>query len=478
DGIAGEVFIGGQGLARGYLNQPELTAASFIADPFRDGARLYRTGDKGTLDNQGRLFFQGRLDRQVKLRGYRIELGEIEAALLAVEGVAQAAARKVEHEGHAAIHAWVAPQHTDDHDRLQAALRVRLPDYMVPSAIGSMPVLPTTGAGKIDYAALPDLLPAARTPSVGRGPANALEADLLALWEAELGHRPLSVQDNFFDVGGDSLNAIAILAGVEKLLGRRTPLYVLSENPTVERLAQALDKQAVPRGVLLQLGPGIATETLYLAASGHGDLLRFQALADALGSRCDLRMLQPPTDKGFKRIKELAVMYADSIQAQGDAPGFIAGFSIGGIAALETARLLEQRGTPPRGLILIDTVYPKVAWAGSFYWHLFTGLVRLLRLHELSINGRRLGAMISDAGLVGQVRSMGGYRVGSFQGPTTLIKTSGLLRWDRPLFGSWRTLIGERLQVRRVAGLHGSIFAAGQVRDLAKVLVDITRSGP
>ncbi len=478
DGIAGEVFIGGRGLARGYLNQPELTAASFIADPFRPGARLYRTGDKGTLDEQGRLFFQGRLDRQVKLRGYRIELGEIEAALLAVEGVAQAAARKVERDGHAVIHAWVAPQRPNDHERLQAALRVRLPDYMVPSAIVSLQVLPTTVTGKIDYAALPEVLPAVQARSVGRGPANAREAELLALWETELGCRSLSVQDNFFDVGGDSLHAISILAGAERLLGRRIPLYLLSENPTVERLALALDKQAVPRGLLLQLGPGIATDTIYLAASGHGDLLRFQTLADALGSRCDLRMLQPPSETGFKRIKELATMYADSIQAQGDAPGFIAGFSIGGIAALETARLLEQRGVPPRGLILIDTVYPKVVWGGTLYWRLFTGLVRLLRLQELSINGRRLGAMINDAGLVAQVRSMGGYRAGTFQGTTTLIKTSGLLRWERPLFGSWRKLMGERLQERHVAGLHGSIFGAGRVNDLALVLLDITRRVP
>ncbi len=171
-------------------------------------------------------------------------------------------------------------------------------------------------------------------------------------------------------------------------------------------------------------------------------------------------------------------MYADGIQAQGQAPGFIAGFSIGGIAALETARLLEQRGAPPRGLILIDTVYPKAVWGGTFYWRLFTGLVRLLRLQELSINGRRLGAMVNDAGLVAQINSMGGYRAGAFGGTTTLIKTSGLLRWERPLFGSWRKLLGERLHERRVAGLHGSIFHAAQVQDLALVLTDIVRRPP
>jgi len=476
DGVSGEVFIGGPGLARGYLNRPELTAASFLADPFRAGERMYRTGDKGMLDHQGRLHFQGRLDRQVKLRGYRIELGEIEAALLAVEGISQAAASKVEHNGHAVIHAWVAPARADDHERLQRALRIRLPDYMVPSAICSLATLPTSGSGKIDYAALPDAMPEAQAHAVGRGPSNQREADLLKLWETELGRKPLSVQDNFFDAGGDSLAAITILAGIERLLGRRVPLYLLTENPTVERLADALDKEVVQPGVLVQLGSGVATDTIYLAASGHGDLLRFQALADALGGNCDLRMLQPPAGaKRFKGVKELAVMYADSIQALDTKPGLIAGFSIGGIAALETARLLEQRGVPPRGLVLIDTVYPKAVWGGTLYWRLFTGLVRLLRLHELSINGRRLGAMVSDAGLVAQVKSMGGYRAGAFNGQTTLIMTSGLLRWKRALFGGWHKLMGPGLQERRVAGLHGSIFSAGQVRDLAVVLIDITR---
>lgn len=479
DGVSGEVFIGGRGLARGYLNQPELSAASFVADPFRPGERLYRTGDKGTLDHQGRLHFQGRLDRQVKLRGYRIELGEIEAALLAVEGVAQAAARKVETGAQPVIHAWVAPARPDDHERLQQALRVRLPDYMVPAAICSLPILPTSSSGKIDYAALPDATPAAQARVVGRGPANPREAELLALWQAELGPKPLSVQDNFFDVGGDSLTAISILTGVERMLRRRIPLYLLTENPTVERFAAALDKELTPPDLLVQLGPGTASNILYVAASGHGDLLRLQTLADALGGHCDLRMLQPPSGpKAFRRIKQLAQMYADGIAAQGQPPGFIAGFSIGGIAALETARLLEQRGMPPRGLILIDTVFPKAMWGGTFYWRLFTALVRLLRLQELSINGRRLGAMVNDAGLVAQVKAMGGYRAGAFGGPTTLIKTSGLLFWGKPLFGGWRKLMGERLRERQIAGLHGSIFAPGQVRDLAMVLNDITRPEP
>ena len=474
DGVAGEVFIGGDGLARGYLNRPELTQAAFLDDPFRPGARMYRTGDRGWLDSDGCLHFLGRLDRQVKLRGYRIELGEIEAALLAVEGVVQAAAQLVESDGRKAIHAWIAPASDEDHERVQRALRVRLPDYMVPSAIGFQPALAVSSAGKVDYSALP-ALDAVLSLAAAREPANQHEAGLLALWETELGRRPLSVLDNFFDVGGDSLAAISILAGAERLFGRKIPLYLLTENPTVERLVAALDEHSVEPDVLVQLGPGLAAQTLYLAASGHGDLMRFQTLANVLAGSCDLRMLQPPADAPVMRIKQLASLYADRIQAQGSAPVFVAGFSIGGIAAMETVRELELRGVPVRGLVLIDTVFPKMVWGGSFYWRLFGFFVRVFRLQALSINGRRLGAMINDPGLVAQVTGMRGYRAHAIGSPTTLLKTTGLSRWDHMLFGSWKKLLGPRLAVRHVAGLHGSIFAAGQVQGLASVLSDIVR---
>ena len=175
------------------------------------------------------------------------------------------------------------------------------------------------------------------------------------------------------------------------------------------------------------------------------------------------------------RVRQLAALYADRIQAQGSDQVFIAGFSIGGIAAMETARELELRGVAVRGLMLIDTVYPKVVWGGGFYWWLFGFVVRVFRLHALSINGRRLGAMINDPGLVGQVTGMRGYRARAIGTPTTLLKTTGLSRWDRMLFGSWKKLLGPRLTVRHVAGMHGSIFSAEQVQELASVLSDIVR---
>ena len=474
-GVVGEVFIGGETLARGYLNQPELTRAVFLDDPFLPGARMYRSGDRGWLGGDGLLHFVGRVDRQIKLRGYRIELGEIEAALLAVEGVTQAAAKLVQRHDRPMIQAWVATSSGHGPDSLQRVLRVRLPDYMIPGAISVLPALATGSAGKVDY----DALPEASEPLplvVARAPANDLERDLLALWEEVLEHRPLTVQDNFFDVGGDSLDAVSILVGAERLLGRKVPLYLLTEHPTVERLVAALSTQARDPGLLVDLGFSSAQVPLYLAASGHGDLMRFQTLAQALSGACDLHMLQPPVAEPVKRITDLAALYADSIQAQQTMPGFIAGFSVGGIAALETARLLEQRGFAVRGLILIDTVFPKAVWGGMFYWRLFGWLVRNLRIQDLSINGRRLGAMFNDPGLVGQVMAMGGYRAGVFSGPTILIKTAGLSRWDRMLFGSWRKLMGSNLSERQIAGLHGSIFGPGQVGELATLLAGIVRA--
>ena len=473
-GIAGEIFIGGRTLARGYLNRPELTHAVFLDDPFFMGAKMYRSGDQGWLGCDGQLHFQGRLDRQIKLRGYRIELGEIEAALLAVEGVTQAATKLVLSNGRQLIHAWVATTSGHGPDSLQRVLRARLPDYMVPSAISVATLLATGSTGKIDYDALPEI--AAQLSGVQtRVPNSKMERDLLALWEEVLDRKPLSVHDNFFDVGGDSLAAVSILAGAERLLERKIPLYLLTEHPTVERLVLALGSEVREPGLLVDFGPSTSDIPLYLAASGHGDLMRFQNLAHAMVGICDLRMLQPPLGKPVKRIADLALLYADSVQLQGEAPGFIAGFSVGGIAALETARLLKQRGVAVRGLILIDTVYPKAVWGGTFYWRVFGWLVRTLRVQDLSINGRRLGAMVNDPGLVGQVMAMAGYRAAAFPGPMTLIKTSGLSRWDRALFGSWRKLMGGNLVERHIAGLHGSIFESGNVDDLAALLSSIVR---
>ena len=470
-GVPGEIFIGGDAIARGYLNRPELDAQVFLPDPYRPGARMYRTGDRGWLGSDGNLHFLGRQDRQIKLRGYRIELGEIESALSAIDGVLQAAAKLVERKGKPQIQAWVAAVGHTTVDRLQAVLRARLPDYMVPGGISILPSLPSSAAGKIDYDALPD--PGqANALREARAPSRTYETELLALWEEVLDTRPLGVQDNFFDLGGDSLAAVTLLTSIEQLVGRKVPMYLVTEHPTIEGLAQALLAKAKGPSVMVNLGADTGRVPLYLAASGHGDLLRFQNLARALGNACEVHMLQPPFAHPIKNINELAELYAECIQSHGKRPGFLAGFSVGGIPALEAARLLRQRGVPLRGLFLIDTTYPASRLGGTMFWRLCSWLVRRLRVQELSLNGRRMGAMFNDPGLVSQVMALDGYRPAGFDGPTLLLKSSGLSSWGRWLFGPWRRLMPKHLYEHQIPGLHGSIFEPGNVNELAKVIAD------
>ncbi len=469
-GVAGDIYLGGDALARGYMGRPDLDAQAFLEDPFRPGDRIYRTGDRGWLGSEGNLYFVGRSDRQIKLRGYRIELGEIESALLAVEGVSGAAAKLVERNGKPQVHAWASVVGGHNADSLQRQLRARLPDYMIPSAISVLPNLPATAVGKIDYDALVQV-DAAGPLAPARAPRTPLETDLLALWRDALEGRELSVLDNFFDVGGDSLAAVSILTGIEKLVGRKVPMYLIAEHPTVEKLALALsERQPAAPGLMVELSADSGRIPLYLAASGHGDLLRFQNLARVLGPACDVHMLQPPTDTGTRSISELAARYADCIAGHGRVAGYVAGFSVGGIAALETARVLQQRGVPLRGLVLVDTIYPKAVLGGTASWRVLGWLVRKLRVQDLSMNGRRLGAMFNDPGLVGQVMALSGYRPGDYAGATLLIKSSGLTTWDRWFFRPWRRLMGASLTEVQVPGLHGSIFEPTNVGELAKAL--------
>ena len=151
-------------------------------------------------------------------------------------------------------------------------------------------------------------------------------------------------------------------------------------------------------------------------------------------------------------------------------------FSVGGVAALETARLLRQQGVAIRGLVLLDTIYPKGALGGAMSWRILGWLVRHLHVQELSMNGRRLGAMFNDPGLISQVMALRGYQAASFDGPAWLIKSSGLVSWDRWFFRPWRRLFTAQLQELQVPGLHGSIFEASNVNALAGMITQVLQT--
>ncbi|MEM7581911.1 MAG: amino acid adenylation domain-containing protein [Acidobacteriota bacterium] len=246
-GVAGELLASGQGLARGYVGRPRLTAERFAPDPFsgRPGRRLYRTGDMARWLADGRLDFAGRSDHQVKLRGFRIELGEIETALNALPEVAESVVA-VDGEGHAKrLVAWISGdgEAAPSADQLSRALRDELPGYMVPTVFTTLDAFPLTSNGKIDRRALRELLPAAgtRRSRPATAPRTPVEEALVEIWRDILELDEVGVEDDFFDLGGHSLLATRVVARIAKDLRVDLPLRALFDAPNLAGLAHRVE---------------------------------------------------------------------------------------------------------------------------------------------------------------------------------------------------------------------------------------------
>ena len=239
-GVPGEIHVAGAGLARGYLNRPAVTAARFVPDPFgAAGERLYRSGDLAVRLHDGSLHYLGRLDDQVKIRGYRIELGEIQAALLADPSVRDAAVLAVEGR----LVAYVVPVDAGglDVDELRAFAGLSLPDYMVPSAVVALEALPLTVNGKLDRRALP--APDFSARAVSRDAASDAEVLVARVWQDVLGVARVGVDDNFFDLGGDSIRAVE-LVGALRGVGVEVSVRDVFEYRTVAKLVDGLPQLA------------------------------------------------------------------------------------------------------------------------------------------------------------------------------------------------------------------------------------------
>ncbi|UZE84263.1 non-ribosomal peptide synthetase [Pseudomonas viciae] len=246
-GVAGEICVGGLGVGRGYLNRPALSAERFIADPFRPGERLYRSGDLGKLLDNGEIVHLGRMDAQVKIRGFRIELGEIEAKLLACAGVREARvlAREDMSQGKRLI-AYLIPLlgTTLEVAALRKQLGATLPDYMIPSAFVSLHAYPLTANGKLDQDALPAPDLDAMSERGYVAPEGATETALARIFQELLGLERVGRSDSFFELGGHSLLAAQLVSRVRQQLGGDLMLRELFSHPTVEELARVVgDRQ-------------------------------------------------------------------------------------------------------------------------------------------------------------------------------------------------------------------------------------------
>jgi len=237
--MPGELCIAGVGLARGYLNQPELTAEKFVQNPFGEG-RLYRSGDLARWLPEGNIEYLGRIDEQVKIRGFRIELGEIESVLRKQTGVKDAAVVVIEKNGDRSICAYVVSDEEIQTIDIKDRLRKELPEYMIPAHIMQIESIPVTRNGKLDKHALPE-------PEVGSGqeyiaPRNETEETVASIFAKVLGVTPVGIEDNFFEMGGHSLRATRVINQIEAKTGIRLPLKTLFTAPTVKLLAKEVGK--------------------------------------------------------------------------------------------------------------------------------------------------------------------------------------------------------------------------------------------
>ncbi|WP_157251540.1 non-ribosomal peptide synthetase/type I polyketide synthase [Nonomuraea typhae] len=338
-GVVGELYIGGAGLARDYLGQPELTAERFVTWRER---RLYRTGDLARRNAAGEIEFLGRADGQVKVRGYRIELGEIESLLLGHPAVRAAAVVVRGADADKSIAAYLVAD--GEHD-WREYLRRKLPDYMVPSSFTHLEALPLTPNGKVDRKALPE--PVGQSPSTGVAPRTPAEARLAELWSAILGVSGIGIDDDFFALGGDSFKAVRAVRDS----GVAATVLDLFKNPTIRQFA-ALDGPSRNIGLLHELTPPrpAATLTLVCVPFAGGGAITYQPLAAALPEHVTMLALEPPGhDTGHPGepvlpFHELVEGCVKEIKERVEGPLALYGHCMGGALTVQLARRLEEEG--------------------------------------------------------------------------------------------------------------------------------------
>ncbi|PJY99311.1 non-ribosomal peptide synthetase [Bacillus vallismortis] len=365
-GVAGEMYVSGAGLARGYLGRSGLTAERFIADPFGPrGTRMYRTGDVARLRADGSLDYVGRADHQVKIRGFRIELGEIEAALVQHSQLEDAAVIVREDQpGDKRLAAYVIPssEETFNPAELRKSAAERLPDYMVPSAFVAMEELPLTPNGKLDRKALP--APDFTAAVTGRGPRTPQEEILCDLF-MEVLHLPrVGIDDRFFDVGGHSLLAVQLMSRIREALGVELSIGVLFEAPTVAGLAERLEMGSSQSAldVLLPLRTSGDKPPLFCVHPAGGLSWCYAGLMTNVGTDYPIYGLQArgigQREELPKTLDDMAADYIEQIRTvQPKGPYHLLGWSLGGNVIQAMATQLQHQGEEISLLVMLDA-YP------------------------------------------------------------------------------------------------------------------------
>ncbi len=378
-GVVGELYAGGDGLACGYLNAPELTAEKFIPNPFSDDpdARLYRTGDLARYRPDGNIEFLGRTDHQVKIRGFRIELGEIEAALRGLPGIRDVAVLALEQAASdKRLVAWLVTAEltgtgsSTQQDpaslsaaELRSSLSKTLPEYMIPTQFIVLPELPLTPNGKLDRQALANHNGIEVTSGGAyEAPQNELERQVATIWQSVLNCEQVGIRDNFFELGGHSLLAARLVSEMQKWLNCQLSIADVFQSPTVESLARRIsDRDWTPRWTsLVPLQTKGQELPLFCMHGWGGSAYGFVQLARQLSPDRPVYALQAigldGTSPKHATVEEMARHYASEIRTvQPQGPYHLAGQSLGGWIAYAVAQELNAQGEKVDMLALLDT---------------------------------------------------------------------------------------------------------------------------
>jgi amino acid adenylation domain-containing protein len=368
-GVAGELHIGGVGLARGYLNRPDLTAEKFIRNPFipEPGARLYKTGDLARFLPDGNIEYLGRIDHQIKLRGFRIELGEIEAVLAEDSSVRQAVVTVRENSlGDQRLVAYLVASAGQnlDLDALRNRAKAKLPEFMVPSKFVLLEKFPMTTSGKVDRRALPTPAPEHRDGSSMVAPRNRLEAMLVSIFQQILGLQQVGVTDDFFNLGGHSLQAARLVGEIHQATRKQIPLSLLFRGATAEYLARVIQQgiDLPPEPVVMSIQTGESGPVFFAVVPPGENAVGYAKLARHMGANQRFYKLQGPgavlvgrpyTNEEMQALADEYVEAMRSLQPRG--PYYFGGMCDGAHIALRMARRLDQVGEKVGMLAVFDT---------------------------------------------------------------------------------------------------------------------------
>ncbi|WP_432403712.1 amino acid adenylation domain-containing protein [Wukongibacter sp. M2B1] len=354
-GIPGEIYISGLGLARGYINNSKLTKERFIQNPFFKGQRMYKTGDVARWLQDGKIEYLGRIDEQVKIRGYRIELGDIENQLLKIDDVKEAVAiARKDDKGNNYLCAYYTSDKNISISQFKGFLTKELPDYMIPSYFVKIDKLPLTPNGKVDKRALPKHLGNIETGVKYEAPSNEIEKLLVEIYRDILAIDQIGINDDFFDLGGDSLKVVSLAADISKKLNIEVPVSQIFKNPTIKGISKYM--------VLQCTGSNDEYYILFNEGQSKNVFCFPPALGFGLGYMELAKLLNDYSIYAFNFIprKDNLKKYADLInRIQPHEPLVLLGHSAGGNLAFEVAKELEKRGSRVSDIIILDSTYKR-----------------------------------------------------------------------------------------------------------------------